>query len=674
MASLIDLHTDLLTVALVGNPNVGKTTLFNRLTRSVGHVGNWAGKTTSIYQCITSFKNKSIAFFDLPGTYSLNGFTDEEKDVEEFLLSNKPQISLVVVGGDNLPRSMFLLIQMLELTSKIVVAVNKVDLLRRSGQILHLGLLSEKLGVPIVAVNSLTGEGINSLMETIIRVNENPPTNQVISGGFGCELEESISCLAENVSAQSADEYPSSRWMAIKILERDELIRKRLLDTNPKLLQASEHSHAAIHSTLGKDPPLAIIESRYAFVDEILKSSLSRAGLRADISERIDEVLLHPLAQGMLTVLILVSTLWITFAIGAVFQDIISRISEIVSIIAFQTLDSLGVPFIVVSFIASGTGVIGALSTVLKFVPVIFLYFFVLAFLENTGVFSRIVFSLDRMLSRVGLEGRIFFPLSMSLGCNIMGIANSRIIEDTRLRKIIIGLNAFVPCSARIAVIMLLLTVLFENSLLSSILLLFLIIFGYLLVIFEGVLLSRYFNISTQGMVIEFPTYSIPRLKDLTRIARRQTSDFLRRAGKIMFLGILSIWFLTQIPPNVPLGESLLGILGSAIKPLFIPIGLDWQATVALLYGFVAKENALGALITLFGGLDQIPATMSLPTSIAFLVFYTYYIPCLATVAAMRKELGTWKTTVLSVMANLCTAYVLSLIAFWIISVLISIS
>ncbi len=666
-------HIDI-KIALIGPPNVGKTTLFNQLTHSNQHVGNWPGKTVNISRGYLQYKNKAIEIVDLPGTYSFTGQTDEELVTREFLLEEKPDVIVVMTGANALARDLYLFLQIREFTRNIILVINKIDLLKKEGRNIDIEQLQEVLGLPIIPVNSLSRQGLKQLLELVI----NPFLDEKFTRAKELKYHHKIESFIEKLAHQIRTTHftykhlKNSRWIAIKILERDPDVFSYVKEHNKQLYEYSEHIHQQIHDELNKDPPLAIIAARYEVIDQIMKTTLKTLSFEQQLSDKIDNIIMNPLIQLFTTASVFILIFFISFVIGAFLQDLIAYTFNFIFEPVKSFLNSANAPVLLVSLLFSDMGLLNAVEAVIEFVPVIFLFFFFMTLLENTGLFSRIAFSLDRIFGKLGFEGKIFFPLTMSLGCNVIGVQNTRIIENSRLKLILITLSGYVPCSVRIAVLALLLFIIIKNPLIAAFILFFLIIFGYVLVLFQGWLLSKYHHVDLAGMILELPPYSIPPLKLVLRIAWIQTKLFITRAGKIMVIGTLLIWLAAQIPPNSPLENTVLGLMGQLLQILFLPLNFDWKATLALIFGFVAKENTLAVLQSLYGGLERIPLNFSLPSALAFLVFYTYYIPCLATASVIRSELGSWKHTIFALILNILTAYILALITYALITILLS--
>ncbi|MEQ9714596.1 MAG: ferrous iron transport protein B [Candidatus Asgardarchaeum sp.] len=654
-------------VAFAGNPNVGKSTLFNALTGAHQHIGNWPGKTVELAFGKITYKNIEFELVDLPGTYSLSGFTDEEIVARDFIVKEKPDVVVVVTSATTLSRNMYLVIQVLELTNNVVVAVNMIDEARNAGLKIDFRGLSKALNIPFVPISALYKEGIDDLLNAILSVAQGKFKAYQIK--YDLELERLLSEL-ELIIDGKIKEYPP-RWVAIRLLERDRYIVDLLTLKIPEAIVKAREIHDRIHEFFKKDPPLLIINERYKIVDELIEKYVSKKTLTNALTEKIDTIVLHPIFQFVTTAITFIVLFWVVFFIGDFFVEYIDLLFSLLTESAESYLVGLNINPIIISFIVSDSGLIGATATLVSFIPYILLFYFAFTILENSGLMARLAFSMDKILRYFGFSGKSFFPITLSLGCNVVGIQSIRIIEDKKIKAILYIMNSFVPCSARIGVMAILIGVFIPDPLTSSIAIFLILINSFFIIFIESKILSHYLKVEASSFVIELPPYRFPPLKSVFNISWIRTKMFLYRAGVLIFIGTLLIWAGINIPPGAPLEESLLGRIGILLQPIAMPLGLDWRAVLALILGFLAKENTLAVLQALYGGLESLPLYFDLPKAIAFIIFYTYYVPCLATVATIKKESNSWLITTFAVALSIITAYLVAFLVYVLLSVMI---
>ena len=666
---VIEMPEKKIRVALAGNPNVGKSTLFNALTGAHQHIGNWPGKTVELAFGNIMYRDYEIEFIDLPGTYSLSGFSDEEVVAREFIIKEKPDVVVVVTASTALPRNLYLLLQVMELAEKVVLVINKIDMIKKEGYVIDIAGLSKELQIEVVPTNAVMKEGIEELVKSIIKTYEKNIVHKEYR--YPEPLESYILTLARKIGKE-IDGY-DSRWLAIRILERDSEITNLVKQKIPEIIDEAERIHNEIHKTMRQDPPLAIISARYETVDTLISKYVRRVTLKHQVSETLDKIVLHPVLQFVVTGLVFILLFWVTFYIGGFFQDAIGSIFEIITSSTEEYLKSQNASSLLVSFITSDSGILGALDAVAEFFPVILLFYFTFSVIENSGLLARLAFSIDKILSRIGMSGKVFFPITLSLGCTVVGMQATKIIEDRKFKFLLLLLISYVPCSARIGVLSVVLLILFHDAFIASTILFAIILGAFFLVGIEGKLLMKLTKNKPTPLIIELPPYSLPPLSMVLRMSWIRTKIFLSKAGTAIFGGILIVWILSNIPPNVPLNQTVIGQIGIALSVVFTPFGFDWRATVALLFGIFAKENTLAVLQGLYGGVSNVSTAFTLPQAIAFMVFYTYYIPCIASIAALKKETNSNSWVALTIIVNLLTAYLVAYLVFLLSSLVLAV-
>ncbi|MCD6485454.1 MAG: ferrous iron transporter B, partial [Candidatus Odinarchaeota archaeon] len=526
-----------------------------------------------------------------------------------------------------------------------------------------------ELQIEVVPTNAVMKEGIEELVKSIIKTYEKNIVHKEYR--YPEPLESYILTLARKIGKE-IDGY-DSRWLAIRILERDSEITNLVKQKIPEIIDEAERIHNEIHKTMKQDPPLAIISARYETVDTLISKYVRRVTLKHQVSETLDKIVLHPVLQFVVTGLVFILLFWVTFYIGGFFQDAIGSIFEIITSSTEEYLKSQNAPSLLVSFITSDSGILGALDAVAEFFPVILLFYFTFSVIENSGLLARLAFSIDKILSRIGMSGKAFFPITLSLGCTVVGMQATKIIEDRKFKFLLLLLISYVPCSARIGVLSVVLLILFHDAFIASTILFAIILGAFFLVGIEGKLLMKLTKNKPTPFIIELPPYSLPPLSMVLRMSWIRTKIFLSKAGTAIFGGILIVWILSNIPPNLPLNQTVIGQIGIALSVVFTPFGFDWRATVALLFGIFAKENTLAVLQGLYGGVSNVSTAFTLPQAIAFMVFYTYYIPCIASIAALKKETNSNSWVALTIIVNLLTAYLVAYLVFLLSSLVLAV-
>ncbi len=634
--------------ALVGNQNCGKTTLFNQLTGSNQHVGNFPGVTVDSKEGVMRGA-KGCSVVDLPGIYSLRPYTAEEIVTRDFILNQKPDGIINIVDATNIERNLYLTLQLLEMQIPMVLALNMMDEVRGNGGTIDVQKMSDELGIPVVPIAAAKNEGIEDLVESAVRVAHTrtlPKRVDFCDDGPVHRCIHAVSHLIED-HAQAAG--MARRFAATKLIEGDEDIISRLL-LNQNELEMVEHSIVEMEDEGKLDRNAAIASMRYDYIERlcsktVVKCRESREHLR---SVRIDRVLTNKYAALPIFVGIMLLIFWLTFdVVGAGLQDLlalgISRLSAVVD----HGLTSYGMNPVVHSLIIDG--IFAGVGSVVSFLPIIVVMFFFLSILEDTGYMARVAFVMDKLLRKIGLSGRSFVPMLIGFGCTVPAVMATRTLPSARDRRLTILLTPFMSCSAKIPIYAVFTAAFFPQH---AVLTMALLYFGGMVV---GVLISLLLNHTVfRGnpvpFVMELPNYRLPTLKSVAMLLWDKARDFLQRAFTVIFVATLAIWFLESFDLHLNFvtdsSRSLLASIGRILAPVFRPLGFeDWRVTTALITGFTAKEAVVSTLGILTGsGTEHLSAALSglfTPLSaVSFLTFTLLYTPCVAAIAAIGRELG----------------------------------
>ena len=634
--------------ALVGNQNCGKTTLFNQLTGSNQHVGNFPGVTVDSKEGVMRGA-KGCSVVDLPGIYSLRPYTAEEIVTRDFILNQKPDGIINIVDATNIERNLYLTLQLLEMQIPMVLALNMMDEVRGNGGTIDVQKMSDELGIPVVPIAAAKNEGIEELVESAVRVAHTrtlPKRVDFCDDGPVHRCIHAVSHLIED-HAQAAG--MARRFAATKLIEGDEDIISRLL-LNQNELEMVEHSIVEMEDEGKLDRNAAIASMRYDYIERlcsktVVKCRESREHLR---SVRIDRVLTNKYAALPIFVGIMLLIFWLTFdVVGAGLQDLlalgISRLSAVVD----HGLTAYGMNPVVHSLIIDG--IFAGVGSVVSFLPIIVVMFFFLSILEDTGYMARVAFVMDKLLRKIGLSGRSFVPMLIGFGCTVPAVMATRTLPSARDRRLTILLTPFMSCSAKIPIYAVFTAAFFPQH---AVLTMALLYFGGMVV---GVLISLLLNHTVfRGnpvpFVMELPNYRLPTLKSVAMLLWDKARDFLQRAFTVIFVATLAIWFLESFDLHLNFvtdsSRSLLASVGRILAPVFRPLGFeDWRVTTALITGFTAKEAVVSTLGILTGaGTEHLSAALSglfTPLSaVSFLTFTLLYTPCVAAIAAIGRELG----------------------------------
>ena len=634
--------------ALAGNQNCGKTTLFNQLTGSNQHVGNFPGVTVdSKSGALRGVKDCSVV--DLPGIYSMRPYTGEEIVTRDFILNAKPDGIINIVDATNIERNLYLTLQLLELKLPMVLALNMMDEVRGNGGTIDVAAMSEELGIPVVPISAAKNEGIDELIRTAVqtvREHREPKRVDFCDEGPVHRCIHAVSHLIED-HAQAAG--VARRFAATKLIEGDEDIIKRLA-LNQNELEMIEHSVVEMEDEGGLDRNAAIASMRYDYIEKlcaktVVKCQESREHLR---SVRIDRVLTHKYLAIPIFIGVMLLIFWLTFdVVGAALQDLLALGIGKLSVLVDAGLTAYGINPVVHSLIIDG--IFAGVGSVVSFLPIIVVMFFFLSILEDTGYMARVAFVMDKLLRKLGLSGRSFVPMLIGFGCTVPAVMATRTLPSARDRRMTILLTPYMSCSAKIPIYAVFSAAFFPQYAALTMVLLY---FGGIVV---GICAALIFNKTAfRGnpvpFVMELPNYRLPSGKSVVMLLWDKAKDFLQRAFTVIFVATLVIWFLESFDARLNFvtnsADSLLAAIGRFLSPLFRPLGFeDWRISTALITGFTAKEAVVSTLGILTGtGVEALktalPAMFTTASAVSFLAFTLLYTPCVAAIAAIGRELG----------------------------------
>lgn len=651
---------------LAGNPNVGKSTIFNHLTGMKQHVGNWPGKTVEQKSGSFEFDNYDIEIIDLPGNYSLTPYSVEEQVSRDAIIHEENDAVINVIDAENIQRNLYLTLQIMETGANTILAVNLLNYAEDAGFKINLKKLEETLGIPIVVVDAREGTGLNELVRATIKA-ANHPKDCSSRLTYGFELDDHVNevkGLFPNLKIGSA---PDS-WTAIKLLEGDdEVIDIAEKSSNKQNLQKVNNIRRHLEGILNDNVDDAFINARYAEIDSIMKICVKKPGAgKKTLTDKIDDIVTNRILGIPIFLIVIYGVFQLTYTIGGPFQDLIDEaFTMLIDSITPILGDGLASSFVL-------NGVIGGVGSILTFIPIIFILFFLLSLIEDVGYLARAAFVIDRAMYKImGLSGKAFIPMILGFGCDVTGIMATRTLANESDRISTMLALPFISCSARIPIYALFTAVFFVSN--QAEITFGLYILGMIVAIIVARLLKRTaFSEESAPFIMELPPYRLPTLKSAGLHMWERGSLFIKKAGTIILGTSIIVWLLGNLPPGVEEGsvQSIIGMFGNIIAPIFAPLGFGfWQAAVALVFGIMAKEIVVSTFGTLFGvGEDGISAVLpSLFTplsSLSFMVFTLLYVPCFACLGAIKEESNSWKWMGVCVVTCCVIAYIMAFIVY----------
>lgn len=642
-------ESDLLTFALVGNQNCGKTTLFNQLTGSNQHVGNFPGVTVDRKDgVIKGYKNTLIT--DLPGIYSMSPYSSEEIVTRNFLLKEKPKAIINIVDATNIERNLYLTMQLLELNMPMVVALNMMDEMSGNGGTVLINELEAHLGVPVVPISAAKGEGIDELVSHVLHVAYYQEKPQFLQHFDNQALDRCINAIEHLIEDHAKKARIPLRFAASKLAEDDSLLLEQLdLSQNEK--EILEHIRKQLEEESSLDCSAAIASDRFHSIINICRQTVkkpheSKERLR---SQKIDQFLTGKYTGIPAFIGIMGIVFFLTFnVIGSFLQGIlengVSIVTNYVDTLLTQAQINVALHSLIIDGIFNGVG------TVLSFLPIIVTLFFFLSILEDSGYMARVAFIMDKLLRKIGLSGRSIVPMLIGFGCTVPGVMASRTLSSRRDRQMTIILTPFMSCSAKLPIYAFFTSVFFPGK--GALVMIFLYVFGILTgIIFALILKGSLFKGEPVPFVMELPNYRMPGAKNVCQLLWEKAKDFLQRAFTVIFVATIVIWFLQTFDLRFNIVTeskdsilAILAILAGYIAPIFNPLGFgDWRISTALISGFMAKESVVSTLSILYGSTQSLLMSLTTPAALSLLIFCLLYTPCIAAIAAIKRELnGKW--------------------------------
>ncbi len=648
------------TIALVGNPNAGKTTLFNALTGGQEQVGNWPGTTVELVEGSFSIGVERVRVVDLPGIYALSAFSLDEKIARDFLLKEKVDLVVVVIDSSNLERNLYLLVQIREMGLKTVVALNMWDVMEKMSAELDEEVFRRIVGAcEVVRTIGNQGKGIDRLKEAIAKCLGSGDASSVLRVDYGEELERIIGEL-ESLGLRRSE--------ALAVLEGD----FEVVQLDGEKLEKVKALCEEAQRMYGKDLSVFIAERRYGFIRALLNESLRRhldLDKRLAFTEYVDRFITNRILGIPLFLLVMYLMFTTVFKVADPFVSMIESGLGWLSSFVETTLRSAGAPELLISFLTSG--VIDGVGSILVFLPNIFFLYVFISILEDSGYLARAAFIMDKFMHKLGLHGKSFIPMLIGFGCNVPAIMATRTLSNEKDRIITAFIVPFMSCSARLPVYVLFAGAFFPGK--ENVVVFSLYVLGVLVGIITAWIFNRFvFKGRESLLIMEMPPYRLPSLRVVLKFSYLRTWEFVKKAWTVILGAVVLIWLLASLPMGVEYGSeaSFLGRIGKALAPVFRPAGFGfWQAGVALLFGIVAKEVVVGTLGTLLAGGQENALRTVLPyyftplSAISFLVMTLLYIPCVATIAVMKKELG-WKWALFSTIYTIVVGWSLSVLVY----------
>jgi ferrous iron transport protein B len=668
-------------IALAGNQNSGKTTLFNQLTGANQHVGNFPGVTVEKKEApikgaedlLPKKTADKVTLVDLPGIYSLSPYTQEEIVTRDFILRDKPDAIINIVDVMNIERGLYLSLQLMQLGTPMVIALNMMDELNQNHGSANINLLSEKLGVPVVPISASKKEGIGELLEVTIKTAFEGRTPQVVDFCSGA-VHRAIHAVAHLIEDHAEAMGIPVRFAATKLIERDDLLLERL--------ELTDHEKHTIAETVydmeqeaGTDRKAAIADMRYTFIGDVVAQTVEKPHLtlHQDRSVRIDHILTHKYFGIPIFIGVMALIFWLTFSvIGAFLSDLVGEGITYIGEAAAHGLELAGVNPVVQSFVSDA--LFAGVGSVITFIPMIIVMFFFMSILEDSGYMARVAFIMDKLLRKLGLSGRSIVPMILGFGCSVPAIMAARTLPSERDRKITIMLTPFMSCTAKLPIYGMFAAAFFVHN--RGLIVLSLYLLGVIVAILVGLVLSKIFMRGKPiPFIMELPTYRLPHVKTVGRLLWMRTKDFLQRAFTVIFFATCIIWFLEAFDIRFnPVAEgkgSMLAWFGDLIAPVFAPLGFGLGiCATALIVGFIAKEAVISSLAVLTGASSVTALHTLLPlyftplSAYAFLVFCLIYTPCVAAISVVKRELGSGLATFGLIVRQTVIAWIAAFIVY----------
>ena len=669
-------------IALAGNPNCGKTTLFNELTGSKQHVGNWPGVTVDKKEGVYK-KNKEVVILDLPGTYSLSPYSAEEIVARDYIVKDKPDAVINIVDGASIERNLYLSLQIMETRIPMVIAMNMMDEVEARGDKIDCQKLSQVLGVPVVPIVARNGRGLTELMDAALRAAEKHEKPERMSL-FGEDLENAIAGIADVLGDRDSDE---SWWKAIKLVENDQVVAETL---EPAKASSVKELVDSANKSADGDAEAKIADIRYQYIGRIVGECVRKAnrGHVETKSDKMDKILTNRILALPIFAVVMYVMFACTFSENFLFIEglpspgvwlagIVETVWEVVAESVAGVVEGMGASEWAVGLVSSCLDGIGAVA---GFLPLVLVLFLLLSFLEDSGYMARVAFVMDRIFRHFGLSGRSFIPMLMGFGCSVPALMASRTLESDKDRKITMMITPFMSCGAKLPIYAMFAATLFADSNQTAIVF-SIYMLGIVTAVVGALILNKFaFKSDASHFIMELPQYRVPTLKSVLIHAWEKVKGFAVKAGTVIFASTVLIWFLSNFNMSgmCDMEESLLASIGNGIKWIFAPLGwADWRASVGVVTGWIAKENIVATFGQVFGnvsdevveavmaGEEALPAigeVFNRVSAYSYMAFNLLCMPCFAAVWAIKREMGSWKWTLRAVGFQMVTAYVVALL------------
>lgn len=669
--SYVGIVMEKLIVGLAGNPNVGKTTVFNLLTGMHQHVGNWPGKTVERAEGHFVHGNYEYNLIDLPGNYALSAHTIEEIVSRDFIVDDNSDVIVNVVDAANLERNLYLTVQMMELGANLILALNMNDFAKKREHFINIELMSELLGFPIIEINAKTGDGIEELLTTVEHQAANP-IDSSLKLAYGAELKEHLEDMQKLIEKDENLLDVPSIWTAIKLLEKDSIVIKKVQNSknSSEIFIETDKVSKHLHDIYKESAEEVIANARYAFIGGLMAEAVERPAVEKEtMSDKIDKIVTNRILAIPIFIVLMYLMFEVTYVLGDPFEALIAQFFKFLS---GEVAVYIANPYLK-SFICDA--VIGGVGGVLTYLPVIVIIFLFLSILEDCGYLARAAFTLDIIMHKlVGLHGKAFIPMVLGFGCGVPAIMATRTLENEKDRMLAMMLVPFMSCTARLPIYAVFIAAFFNEH--NGIVLLSMYVLGIVVALIVAAILKRtMFKGLSTPFVMELPTYKIPSVKGVLLHTWEKSKGFLKKAGTLIFVCSVVLWVLSIFPLGVKYAsaDSLLGQIGSVIAPIFAPLGFGtWQAAVAIISGLAAKEVVVATFGTLSGisgddneGITRIVQDTFTPLSAySFMAFTLLYVPCIGTIGAIKQETNGYRWALIMCAITITTAYIVSFLIY----------
>ncbi|NEU06379.1 ferrous iron transport protein B [Clostridium senegalense] len=658
------------TIALAGNPNCGKTSLFNILTKARQHVGNWPGVTVEKKEGILKYEGNEYKIVDLPGTYSLGAYSEDEVIARNYIVKDNPDVVINVIDATNIERNLYLTLQLIEMGAKVVIALNMMDEAESKEISIKIKELSKKLGIDVIPTVAVKNKGIDNLIKASIKDNINTSNIKI---NYGEDINKELEGLAKSIKKNVKDSTLSSKWAALKLLENDSHIKRELnIDEDDKLKKQLEGCYKGIEEKVGFEPEMAIVNERYSVISEIVSDTVTRKEQSKEtVSDKIDKVVTNKFLGIPIFGLIMYLLYQITFTVGAGIQDWTDGLIASLGASTGAFLTNTGAPEVLSSFVSDA--IFGGLAAVIAFLPLIMVMYFLIGILEDSGYMARAAYVMDKLMRALGLHGKTFVSMLVSIGCNVPGIMATRTLENKKDRMIAILINPFISCGARLPVYLLFITAFFEKN--QALILFGLYAGGLLVALLMGKIFSKtLFKGEPSYFVMELPSYKVPSIKNVVMLMWDKAGAFIKKAGKVILPVMVVLWALSNFPLGVEPNseESLLGIIGGFFAPLFTLAGFGtWQAGISLITGILAKETVVATMGLIYAGVEEgvavttaIQSIFTPLSALSFMVMSLLYTPCLVALGAVKRETNSWKWTLFTAVYTFVVAWIAAVLVY----------